>query len=321
MAVSVKSKHPRVVGAVDIGGTKIAVGLDESGQIISRYEASTSPLQGFGPAMDRITELLSRAVRETESELCGIGIGCTGPVDPYTGVLGKVPFFPEWEGCSPASDLSKAFGVHAVTENDADAAALGEVRRGAAKGKLTVICVTVGTGIGGGIIVDGRIHRGAGGVHPEVGHHVVEASGPLCSCGARGCWESLASGPAISDWFNQNTPRDPTSLEITTEEICARARRGDPLCRRAVDRGAVYLGVGIANLINVFAPDAIVLGGGVMKSADMFLDKVRSTIRENCRFVPSDQIAIALSSLGRDLGLIGAAEVWRYRTQGAEGEA
>jgi glucokinase len=320
--VSATSKQSTVVGAVDIGGTKIAVGLeDETGRIVGRSEVPTWPRGGFACAMDRVIELLSKATRETESKLYGIGIGCTGPVDPISGVLGRVNFFPDWEGCNPVSALSKAFGVRAVVENDADAAALGEVRQGAAKGKHSLICVTVGTGIGGGIILDGRIYRGGGGVHPEVGHHVMEASGPLCSCGARGCWEALASGPAISEWFKQNAPEGPTSPDLTAETVCARARKGDPWCLRAVDRGAYYLGIGIANLANMFAPEAIVLSGSVMKSGDLFLDKIRGTIRENGRLVPFEPTAVQLSSLGRDLGLIGAAEAWRHRSQNAEGDA
>jgi len=310
-----------VVGAVDIGGTKIAVGLeDESGRLVTRSEVPTRGDGEFGCAMERVIALLSQATRETGSPLLGIGIGCTGPVDPFTGALGNVPFFPSWEGCNPVSVLSNAFGVHVVMENDADAAALGEARRGTGKGRNRLICVTVGTGIGAGIILDGRIYRGVDRVHPELGHHTVETSGPLCSCGARGCWESLGSGPAISEWFKQNAPDGGTSPDITAEEVCARARTGDPWCLRAVDRSARYLGIGLANLISVFAPDAIVLSGSVMKSADLFLDRIRSTIRENCRLVPFDRTAISLSSLGTDAGLIGAAEVWRYRCEGGGGQ-
>jgi glucokinase len=303
-----------------MGGTKIAVGLeDESGHLVARAEVPTREEEGFSRAMEHVGELLSKAVRETGSQLLGIGIGCTGPVDPFTGTLGNVNFFPSWQGFNPVSVMSSAFGVRAAMENDADAAALGEARQGAGKGKNSLICVTVGTGIGAGIILDGQLYRGVSRIHPEVGHHIVEASGPLCSCGARGCWESFASGPAISEWFKQNAPEGRTSPDITTEEVCARAKRGDSWCLRAVNRGALYLGVGIANLITVFAPDAIVLSGSVMKSADLFLDKIRSTIRESCRLVPSGQTTIALSSLGTDVGLIGAAEVWRYRLEGERG--
>jgi len=303
-----------VVGAVDIGGTKIATGLvDESGHVLARHEIPSGT--DFDRAMERIIGLLSKAVLETRTQLAGIGIGCTGPVDPFTGAVGKNNFFLHWEGCNAVSVLSKAFGVRVVVENDADAAVLGEARRGTGKAKRRLICVTVGTGIGVGIVLDGNLYRGVDGIHPEPGHHIVEPSGTPCSCGVRGCWEALASGPAISQWFKQNAPERRGAPDLTLEEVCAKARDGDPWCLRAVDRGGFYLGIGIANLINIFVPDSIVLGGSVMKSADLFLDKIRSTIRENCGLVPSDKTFVAIASLGQDMGLIGAAEVWRYRIE------
>lgn len=306
------------IGAVDIGGTKIAVALEyESGEIASRYEIPTGT--EFDEAMQRIVGLLSKGLEETGSQLAGIGIGCSGPVDPFTGVMGNNNFFPHWQGCNPVLTLSKIFGTRVRLENDGDAAALGEGRKGIGVGKERLICVTVGTGIGIGILVDGRVYRGVGGVHPEPGHHIVEPSGPVCTCGARGCWEILASGSAISAWFKENAPQSHNLPDVTTEEICAGARQGDDMCLRAINRGAFYLGIGIANLITIFAPDVIVLGGSVMKSADLFLDTIRNVIHENCRLVPPSHTMVGLASLGTDVGLIGAAEVWRYRIE-QEGE-
>lgn len=311
-----------VIGVVDIGGTKIAAGLvDAMGRAVTRAEIPTDPAGGFDSAMARTIGLLSEAVQKTGAELQGIGIGCTGPVNPLTGELGQVNFFPDWEKRSPVSVLSKAFGVGAAMENDADAAALAEAAWGAGKGKSRLIFVTIGTGIGGGIILDGRLYRGVDGLHGEIGHHVVEASGPSCSCGARGCWESVASGPAISDWLKQNAPAGSVPSNITARDICARAKEGDAWSLRAVERASFYLGVGLANLINLFAPDALVLGGSVMKSAELFLDGIRSTIRQNCRLVPYDRTSICLSLLGSDAGLIGAAEVWRHHFENRKEEA
>lgn len=316
------NKPKAVVGAVDIGGTKVAVGLeDDDGRVIARAELPTNAEGEFSCAMQRVADLLSKSVRETGGELLGIGIGCTGPVDPVTGALGSVNFFPHWEGRNPVAALSKAFGVRTFVENDADAAALGEMSLGVGKGKKQLICVTIGTGIGVGVVLDGRVYRGFEGIHPEAGHHVVEPSGPVCTCGARGCWESLASGPAISEWLKQQAPGGAFSPDISTEEVCANAREGDEWCLRAVDRGAFYLGVGIANLINMFAPEVVVLSGGVMKSADLFLNKIRTTIREQCRLVRFEPTAVSLSSLGPDFGIIGAAETWRYRCQKPQGDA
>jgi glucokinase len=177
-----------------------------------------------------------------------------------------------------------------------------------------LIYVTVGTGIGGGIILDGQIYRGADMSHPEIGHHVVEASGPLCSCGFRGCWESLATGPAMAAWFKERTTGDQGyPAKVAAKQICELARQGDEFAMQAVEHEAYYLGLGLANLINLFVPEMIVLGGSVMKSADLFLDSMRKVIRQGCRFVPFERTELTLASLGENANLIGAARVWHHR--------
>jgi glucokinase len=305
-----------MIGAVDIGGTKIAAGIvDENGRVLAKAQYPTDVPSGFDHAMHRVAEMLAGGANQSRVRIQGIGIGCTGPVDPIAGTLGKVNFFPEWEGCNPVEKLSAAFGVPAAMENDADAAALGEAVWGAGKGKPRLVYVTIGTGIGGSVILDGKVYRGVGGCHPEVGHHVIDPSGPMCSCGARGCWESLASGPALAEWFKANAPASRERSDVTAQEICARAREGEEW---AVEREAYYLGIGLANVVTLFAPDAIVLGGSVMKSADLFLAGIRQVIRETCFLVPSEPVEISLASLGPDVGLIGAAQVWHHHfgTQG-----
>jgi glucokinase len=199
-------------------------------------------------------------------------------------------------------------------ENDADASALGEAGWGAAQNKSRLIYVTVGTGIGAGIILDGRLYRGVDNAHPEIGHHVIDPAGPLCSCGFRGCWESLAAGPAMVNWLEAEAPADyPHRSALTAKRVCDLARNGDDWAKRAVAREAYYLGLGLANLVTMFAPGAIVLGGSVMKSADLFLDEVRKIIRGSCRFVPWDKTELLMASLGEDANLIGAARVWYHR--------
>jgi glucokinase len=148
--------------------------------------------------------------------------------------------------------------------------------------------------------------------HPEVGHHVIDPSGPPCTCGFRGCWETLATGPAMAAWFNEQRGSDRPE-ELTAEEVCQLAEQGDALACRAVEREAYYLGLGLANLINLFVPDVIVLGGSVMKSAALFLDGIRKTIRGGCRFVPYEKTELVLASLGENANLIGAARVWHHR--------
>jgi glucokinase len=301
-----------VVGAIDIGGTKIAVGVvDESGRVLSRRKCPTDASLGYRDALARICAMLRDAVQQAGQSIDGIGIGSTGPVDPFTGVIGKLDFLPGWEGSPLVDDLARAFGLEVAMENDGDAAALGEAGWGAGRNKENLAYVTVGTGIGVGIIVDGKLYRGVGGAHPEIGHHVIDCTGPLCSCGAHGCWESLATGPAMAQWLSSNASPDYSGL--TAKRICELARQGDAQALRAVEREAWYLGIGVANLVTLFIPDTIVLGGSVMCSPDLFLDTIRDTVRRHCGYVPFEKTGIALASLGPDANLIGAARVWHHR--------
>jgi glucokinase len=303
-----------MIGAVDIGGTKIAVGMvDDSGKVLSRMEAPTDPNR-YSDGIELIAHMLRKTAQRAGSEITGIGIGSTGPVDPMSGQFGDVDFLPGWRGKSPVKDLTTVFNVRVALENDGDAAALAEAGWGAGRNRSRLIYVTVGTGIGGGMVFDGKLYRGVDGAHPEVGHHVVDPAGPQCSCGFRGCWESLAAGPAMVAWLEANAPSDyPHRQGITAKRICELAQQEDLVALQAVETEAFYLGLGLANLINLFTPDAIVLSGSVMKSAPLFLDRIRNVIRGGCRFVPAEKTLLTLASLGEDTNLIGAARVWHCR--------
>ena len=303
-----------MIGAVDIGGTKIAVGMvDDGGKVVSRMEAPTDP-DRYTDSIELIASLLRETASHARAQLTGIGIGSTGPVDPVRGEFGDVDFLPGWRGKSPVQDLAEIFKVRVALENDGDAAALAEAGWGAGRDRTRLIYVTVGTGIGGGIVLDGELYRGVDGAHPEVGHHVVDPAGPACSCGFHGCWESLAAGPAMVAWLESHAPDSyPHREGITARKICELAQTGDQVALQAVEHEAYYLGLGIANLINLFTPDAIVLSGSVMKSATLFLDRIREVIRRGCRFVPAEKTELTLASLGDDTNLIGAARVWHYR--------
>ena len=303
-----------MIGAVDIGGTKIAVGMvDDGGKVVSRMEAPTDP-DRYTDSIELIADLLRETASHARAQLTGIGIGSTGPVDPVRGEFGDVDFLPGWRGKSPVQDLAEIFKVRVALENDGDAAALAEAGWGAGRDRTRLIYVTVGTGIGGGIVLDGELYRGVEGAHPEVGHHVVDPAGPACSCGFHGCWESLAAGPAMVAWLESHAPASyPHREGITARKICELAQTGDQVALQAVEHEAYYLGLGIANLINLFTPDAIVLSGSVMKSATLFLDRIREVIRRGCRFVPAEKTELTLASLGDDTNLIGAARVWHYR--------
>lgn len=308
----------KIIGAVDIGGTKIAVGVvDHQGRVLAKEETPTAAEQGFDAAITRVVAMLDRVCLAARVEPDGIGIGCTGPINPITGEIGVVEFLPGWQGCNPVERLAHVFKLSVAMENDADAVALGEAEWGAGRGRKSLICVTIGTGIGGGIILNGQLYRGVDGAHPEIGHHVIDDSGPLCSCGAKGCWEILARGPAIAERFAREVPSEhPHRENLTAKKVCELARAGDATAALEVKKEGYYLGVGIANLITLYAPEVIVLGGNVMASADLFLPEIRRIIRRNCSLVPAEKVELRLPFLGRDAPLIGAGMVWRHRYGG-----
>ena len=303
-----------MIGAVDIGGTKIAVGMvDDKGKVLARAQTPTDG-HSYGRGLEAIARMLRETSAQVGATLTGIGIGATGPVDPIRGEFGDVDFLPGWRSKNLVRDLQQSFSVRVAMENDGDAAALAEAGWGAGRSRTRLIYVTVGTGIGGGIILDGKLYRGVDGAHPEIGHQVLDASGPPCSCGFRGCWESLAAGPAMVAWLDRHAPAGYLHRPgITAKRICELAIEGDELAAQAVEHEAYYLGLGLANLISMFTPDAIVLGGSVMKSAPLFMGRIREVIRGGCRFVPAEKTELMLASLGDDTNLIGAARVWHYR--------
>lgn len=296
-----------LIGAIDIGGTKIAVGVvHPDGVVLSSEQCPTQPQLGAEDAMQRMAKMLLHCA--DGRQLVGIGIGCPGPVDPLLGEVGNVELLPNWQGANLSLGLQHLTGLLTVVENDADAAALGEAAWGAGRGSEKFIYLTLSTGIGVGLVFDGRLYRGAGGAHPEIGHHVIEASGPLCLCGAHGCWQSLASGTALAGLLPP----------LSAEQICTLAEEGDAQARAAVSQVARYMGIGLANLITMYTPDVIAVGGGLMKSRQLFWPIILEMIREHCRVVPYERTRLVPAGLGEQSGLIGAAAAWLNRQQPIE---
>jgi glucokinase len=193
-------------------------------------------------------------------------------------------------------------------ENDADAVALSEARWGLGRGAECLVYVTIGTGIGGGIVRNRELYRGADGAHPEVGHMAVDlAAGPRCYCGLTGCWESLASGPALEAWYRA------AGAHVPAAEICSRAGAGEPRAKQAVGRLGRYVAVGLVNIITVYCPDVVLLGGGVMQNAALILNAVRRTVHEFATQVPTDRLRIDVVDFGKQAGLQGAAAAWLHR--------
>lgn len=310
-----------MIGVVDIGGTKIATGLvDEAGRVLARADFPTLA-SGPGEALSRIVAGLRDACRRSDASLSGVGVACTGPVDPVGGTIGDVALLPGWEGLDLVGFLRDEFRVPVVLENDADAAALAEAHWGVGRRSTRFLYVTVSTGIGGGIVLDGRLYRGVDGSHPEIGHHVIDPSGPRCYCGARGCWEALAGGKALVEWARASAGADdPVPDDLTAEGLCRGAERGEPLAVRALEREGYFLGLGLANLMTIFCPERIALGGGLTRSAHLFLPQARRVIRESRGLVPSEKMAVEVASLGADVALLGAARAWRRGFGTGEGD-
>jgi glucokinase len=300
-----------MIGALDIGGTKIAAGMvDENGRLLAHTSCPTHPTESFEPALERMVLMLQHTAREAGGTLEGIGVGCTGPVSPELGTIGKVEFMPAWEGANLVAALSEPMGVSVALENDADAAGLGEWAWGAGKGIQAFLMVTVGTGIGVSLVINGQLYRGVSAAHPEIGHHVIDPSGPLCFCGAHGCWEVLSSGPALERWAQAQHPR---KKPLTAHQLCDQAMQGNQNALAAVNHVGRYFAIGLANLVTLYIPERVALGGGLMQAYPLFRDAIQSTIAQNCGLVPHEKVQVVPVALGAHSGLVGAAQVWLNR--------
>jgi len=306
------SSELEIVGAIDIGGTKVAVGLvTENGGIISRRNIPTRDLRNSAIAVAAIESSLNECIRESGITPKGIGIGCTGPVYPITGEIGKVANLPGWQGCRIVDEIERRIGIPAMMENDADAAALAEATWGSGRGVERFLYITLSTGIGGGFLLGGNVYRGAGGSHPEMGHHSIDPSGPTCYCGAKGCWESLASGNALRDWFIENDSEHRFSGDtLDARTIFDLYDSGDALAKQTVERLSYYVGIGLANLTTILVPDVIALGGGLTRGSALFLDRAVQIFRQRCGEVPAEKTVVRTAVLEENLDLAGAAAVW-----------
>lgn len=303
-----------MIGAIDIGGTKIAVGIvDRAGKVLVSSSFPTQSSQGWRAATRTAVSMLHEQVRSTGATLDGIGIGCTGPVYPQQGMVGNVALLPGWEACPLSAEFASAFGVKVVLENDADAAAIAESLWGSGRGVERFLYVTVSTGIGAGFLLYGRVYRGPNGAHPEMGHHVIDCAGPACACGSSGCFESLASGTALADWFAQN---DLLGRRIPAQQVFELAAEADPTAIAAVARFTRYLSIGLGNLVTILTPDVIAIGGGVAAQSSLFLPSVSEYMQRCYREVPVQATLLCSAQLRGDVGLAGAAATWLTRYGG-----
>ncbi|MCK2217175.1 ROK family protein [Actinomadura sp. ATCC 31491] len=322
--------------ALDIGGTKLAVGVvTGDGAIHGWQSAPTRREEGPEAVLTRLFDLGRKAVAEAglPEGPAAVGISCGGPLDAAAGVLECPPHLPGWIGVPVGAMAAEAFGVPSALENDATAAALGEHRYGAGRGTSTMLYLTVSTGVGGGAVIGGRLHRGAAGNGGELGHVLVRPGGRRCSCGRLGCLEAYASGTAIAERAREALAAGrPSSLSAalpaaalpapalpapalpavgrpTAEDVSLAAAAGDPLAMEIWDETTWALGSALTDLVNAFEPELVVLGGGVTRSGDRLLRPVAEAVARDAMPPAARAARVELSRLGAGVGVVGAGAV------------
>ena len=303
----------KLIFAADLGGTHLrAATVDRKGCIHSRFKQNTPQVEDANAIVDAVVN----AVHEFGAgEISAVSLVVPGTVKVEEGVVVKAPNLPCLDGFRLADALMKRLPVPAILENDANAAAVGEMWQGAAVGCKTIICLTLGTGVGGGIILDGKLWRGVDGAAAEIGHMCVDPFGGVaCTCGSRGCLEVFASATAIVRMTREASPRYPDSIlqgneDRTAEMIFEAGKEGDELALEVFRRMGVYLGIGLANLINILNPEMIVLGGGVVNGWDLFGKHMHQQVEERAFPLLAARVKIVRAKCGDDAGLLGAARL------------
>jgi glucokinase len=304
---------------VDAGGTKVSgllVDLDADGKILERRLAETPATDAEGAT--RTIVAVARELMAGRDDVRAVGVGAAGMVD----VNGVVRFAPNvaWREFPLRDRIAGAVGLPTLVDNDANVAAWGEYRFGAGQGSTDMLLVTVGTGIGGGIVAGGRLFRGAHGFAAEIGHIIVEPNGPRCGCGNLGCWEQVASGKAVTRLGRAAATEHPESRMVelaggdprmvTGPMVTAAAREGDSVAVQILAEVGRRLGEGIAGLVNVLDPDVVVIGGGVIEAGDLLLGPARIAFEEAVEASEHrPPVPLAPATLGNDAGAVGAADL------------
>lgn len=297
--------------AIDIGGTHIRAAAYESDNITPLTHQRTRSRATEPGTFDRLVKLIEAAWPKDRS-IQAIGMASPGPLDPKTGIVLATPNIPEWVNFPVTEKLSEHFGIPAYLDNDANLAALGEWKFGAGRGHHDVLYLTISTGIGGGVIIDDRVLHGYHGLAAELGHVVVLAGGPTCSCGFKGHLEALAAGPAIVRYVREQLEAG-TQSELSGDgnlnayEVAEAAKRGDVLAKSAYERAGEYLGIGVASFLHAFDPSIVILGGGVSRSGPLLFEPFETSLRShvfNSHYL--ENLIITTAALDDDAGLLGA---------------
>jgi glucokinase len=308
-----------VVG-IDIGGTKLAaVVADKDGNILQKVRKPTESEKGPQYAVQLLLGMIDEVLGLSElnrKDISGIGVSCGGPLDTKTGIIYSPPNLPGWDALPLKDMIESEFHIPTIIENDANASALAEARFGGGRGYDYVLYMTMSTGIGGGIVTNGKIYHGANDSAGEVGHQILLPDGPLCGCGQYGCLEALCSGPSIARRAQEAIGGQPHTRilalaegclnRVRSEHVLQAAREGDALAMALVEETAYYMGWGIANLVNILNPQIVLLGTIAVAAGDLLLDPIRRTVTEMAMQRPLEAVKIMPAELGDSIGDLAA---------------
>lgn len=307
---------------IDVGGTNVKIALvDDNGKIIYSNSVPTYAKMGYEYTVNNIKQAIKDLMKETNttpSDIEGIGFDFPGQVDCKTGVVKLAPNIPGWVNVPIAQMIEDEFHIPTRIDNDVRCAALGELKFGAGKGCENFICITVGTGIGSGIVINGKVVRGATNAAGELGHIKLQMNGgPICGCGDTGCLEAFASGPAIVAMAQEYIKggkstkfREMAAVEggeITPYMVAKAAEEGDSVAKRIFEIVGEYIGIGLTSVINLLNPERVIIGGGVAESGELLLGPIRKTIKERAMVVAGNAVEIVPAQLGNSAGVIGAS--------------
>lgn len=306
-----------VIG-IDVGGTNIKAGaVDHQGNLLAQRKTPTEAGSGSDAILDRIGGLVRDLQNDcSDRRLKAAGFGIPGAIQSKTGIVTQAPNVPAWDGLPIRNTLQERTGVPCFIENDANAIALGEMWVGSGRGYNHIVVLTLGTGVGGGVIVDGKLLRGADGMASELGHLAVQADGPRCHCGSNGCLETYSSATGMLRIFrealkagrNTSLQRIPEA-EVTPELIHQHAHLGDPLSREILETAGRQLGVALASLVNMFNPEILVIGGGVAAAWDMIMPSAIRTMNHRAFKAPAERVKVVRAEKEAIAGIFGAAYV------------
>ncbi len=323
------SHNFKPVLAIDLGGTKIvAAVVSPQGKIISRVYCLSLAQEGQEMVINRLFSAAHRVLKQSKlevSEIEGLAIAAAGALDINQGLVTTSPHLPGWHNVPLQDIMAERLNTKTYLINDANAAAFGEYIMGAGKGAKNLIYLTVSTGIGGGIIINGELYQGVDGSAGEVGHMTIDINGEKCNCGNIGCWETLVSGTAVAKEavrrLNQGEKSSLVTLSqgklenISAKMIARAAHQGDPLADDIIAKAAYYLGVGLVNLINIFNPERIIIGGGMAQIGEKLLKPAQQVVKERAFSLPARTVKILRAKLGGNSAVIGAALFWFQRSK------